>query len=439
VGQESHVKPVEALDEVVRAQKRGERRGLTSVCSGHPYVLRAAMRRAARGASLLIEATCNQVNQHGGYTGMTPAAFACYVHDLARAEGFPAASLILGGDHLGPSVWQGRPAKAAMREAETLIRQYAEAGFIKLHVDASMKLADDDPARPLDVEIASRRGAELVRAAEEAHAAFPGSDPPRYVIGTEVPVPGGSVEDAGRVEVTTVDAVCRTIDAAREAFLRQDLAAAWERVMAVVVQPGVEFGDDFVLDYDPARAGDLSAFIAQDPRLVYEAHSTDYQRPESLTEMVADHFAVLKVGPALTFAFREAVFALAHIENELWGGSQSSERSRIIEVLDQAMLRRPEHWVRHYRGTPDDVARARKYSLSDRSRYYWTDKEVQPALERLIANLAARPIPWTVLSQFLPCAAEQVREGVLEATPQALLMDRVASVLEGYAAACGGS
>jgi D-tagatose-1,6-bisphosphate aldolase subunit GatZ/KbaZ len=431
------VRPVEALDEVVRAQKRGEARGVTSVCSAHPYVLRAAMRRAARGGSLLVEATCNQVNQHGGYTGMTPTAFARYVHDLARAEGLPAERLILGGDHLGPSVWQGLPAEAAMREAETLVRQYADAGFVKLHVDASMRLADDDPARPLDVEIASRRGAELVGAAEETHAASPGSDPPRYVIGTEVPPPGGSVERTGRVEVTTVEAVRHTIDAAREAFLRLDLAAAWERVMAVVVQPGVEFGDDFVLDYDAEAAGALAAFIEMEPKLVYEAHSTDYQRPEALAAMVRDHFAVLKVGPALTFAFREAVFALARIEDELLGGSESSERSQVVEVLDQAMLRKPEHWVRHYHGSPDEVARARKYSLSDRSRYYWADEDVQQALDHLIAHLAARPIPWTLLSQFLPGAAERVRAGAPPSTPQALLMGSVARVLEGYATACG--
>ena len=433
------MRPVKVLEEVVRAQKRGEARGVTSVCSAHPYVLRAALRRAARGGHLLVEATCNQVNQHGGYTGMTPAAFAHYVSDLARAEGLPIERLILGGDHLGPSVWQRLPAQSAMREAETLIRQCVEAGFVKLHIDASMRLADDDPARPLDVEVASRRGAKLVRAAEDAHAASPGGDSPRYVIGTEVPSPGGSLERTGRVEVTAVEAVRHTIDAAREAFLRHDLAAAWERVMAVVVQPGVEFGDDFVLDYDPAAARELSALIAQDPRLVFEAHSTDYQRPESLRAMVRDHFAVLKVGPALTFAFREAVFALARIEDELLAGPQAPDRSRVVEVLDQAMLRRPEHWVRHYHGTESELARARKYSLSDRSRYYWADDEVRWALDRLVANLTARPIPWALLSPLLPRAAERVRTGEVANEPHAILVEAVDGVLEGYAAACGGN
>ena len=82
------------------------------------------------------------------------------------------------------------------------------------------------------------------------------------------------------------------------------------------MQPGVEFGDDFVLPYQPDAARELSKFIETQP-IIYEAHSTDYQTRQALKNLVRDHFAILKVGPALTFAFREAVFALAMMENEL--------------------------------------------------------------------------------------------------------------------------
>ncbi len=42
-------------------------RGITSVCSAHPLVVEAALRRgAAKDAVVLIEATCNQVNQEVG-------------------------------------------------------------------------------------------------------------------------------------------------------------------------------------------------------------------------------------------------------------------------------------------------------------------------------------------------------------------------------------
>ena len=430
--------PVDFLEEVIRAQKRREVRGIASVCSAHPFVLKTAIRRAARaGDCVLVESTCNQVNQYGGYTGMTPAGFAGYLRGLTREEGLPADRLLLGGDHLGPSVWQGRPAAAAMEEAETLVRQCVEAGYVKVHLDTSMRLADDNPSQPLDVEISARRAATLARAAEGAHAARPESPAPRYVIGTEVPLPGGSVGRTNQVEVTSVADVRQTINASREAFDAEGLQAAWERVVAVVVQPGVEFGDGFVLTYDPQASDALSTFIASEPHLVYEAHSTDYQQPAALEALVRDHFAVLKVGPALTFAFREGVFALAMIEDELLTGSRMSERSRIIEVLDAAMCRVPQHWAGHYRGTPEEVARARKYSLSDRSRYYWNDEGVRRALEQMIGNLKARQIPMTLLSQFLPVQYARIREEAIDSAPQALLMDRIGQVLEGYAAACG--
>ena len=162
----------------------------------------------------------------------------------------------------------------------------------------------------------------------------------------------------------------RTLEITQQAFFALNLEFAWDRVIAVVVQPGVEYGNDFVIDYNRSLAKELSEFI-ENQSVIYEAHSTDYQLPTALREMVEDHFAILKVGPALTFAFREVIFGLAMIENELL---LVHERSNLIEVLDQAMLGQPEYWEKHYHGNANAQAFARKYSFSDRSRYYWPIK-----------------------------------------------------------------
>ena len=184
------------LDEIVAGQKRGEARGIASICSAHPWVLKAAM-QAATG-SLLIEATCNQVNQFGGYTGMTPADFVRYVKEMAQENHFPINDLILGGDHLGPSVWKDESAEVAMEKAEALVRDYVEAGFVKIHLDCSMRLADD-PEGVLDVEVSAERASRLARVAEDSlsqpHSGVLREERGRgeglrYVIGTEVPVPG---------------------------------------------------------------------------------------------------------------------------------------------------------------------------------------------------------------------------------------------------------
>jgi len=151
------------LDDLVAAQKRGEPRGIVSICSAHPWVLKAAMQEDM--GPLLIEATCNQVNQFGGYTGMTPADFVRYVREIARESHYPFENIILGGDHLGPSVWKNEPAEAALSKAEALIRDYVEAGFVKIHLDCSMRLADD-PEGAIDVDVSASRTARLARVAE---------------------------------------------------------------------------------------------------------------------------------------------------------------------------------------------------------------------------------------------------------------------------------
>jgi D-tagatose-1,6-bisphosphate aldolase subunit GatZ/KbaZ len=418
------------LDEIVRAQKRGEARGIVSICSAHLWVLKAVMRG---DGPVLIESTCNQVNQFGGYTGMTPESFVAYVHGLAVENGFPAGRLILGGDHLGPNVWQNEPAASAMQKSADMMRTYVQAGYTKIHLDASMKLGDDDPSRPLDAELAARRAARLAKVAESACSDLGLDCKLRYVIGTEVPVPGGAITHEDSVSVTKVEDARRTLEVTRTAFLCEGLEAAWERVVALVVQPGVEFGDDFILDYHPEAARDLAYFAKTIP-FVYEAHSTDYQTGDNLRNLVRDHFAILKVGPALTFAFREAVFALAMIENEL---ILAEKRSNLVEVLEEVMTRQPEHWQKYYHGEETAQRLARKFSRSDRLRYYWGSPQVQSALGWLLQNLGGKTLPLTLVSQFMPEQWERIRSGQIDNTPEAVILDKVNSVLEEYAFACG--
>jgi D-tagatose-1,6-bisphosphate aldolase subunit GatZ/KbaZ len=427
------------IDEILLAQKRGEARGLPSICSSHPWVLKAALQETLKVSktfrALLIESTCNQVNQFGGYTGMSPADFVTYVHGLALENGFPLDRLVLGGDHLGPGPWQKEPAVSAMQKAADMLRSYVQAGYTKLHLDASMHLGDDDPTRPLDMELSARRSAFLAKVAEETlekvSEPAQGSRGLRYVIGTEVPIPGGATIHEDGLHVTEVANARLTLELTQAAFAAEGLEYAWERVIALVVQPGVEFGDDFVLEYNPAAARPL-AQLAETIPYVFEAHSTDYQTGQALRSLVRDHFAILKVGPGLTYAFREAVFALASMENELL----PSQSSRLVETLEAAMLRNPADWQAHYHGTPQEQAFARKYSLSDRSRYYWGNPQVQSSLASLLKNLGEKPLPRTLLSQFLPLQLERILSGQIENSPKALILDKINSVLESYTFAC---
>src|SRR5215469_3323265 len=330
-----------------------------SVCSAHAWVIESAMRQAASDDThLLLEATCNQVNQAGGYTGMTPATFRDYAHGIAAQLNFDVRRLILGGDHLGPNPWQTLEATVAMQNASEMVRLYVEAGFTKIHLDASMRCADDPMVLP--DEVMAQRAAILCRAAEDARARL-GMGPVVYVIGTEVPVPGGATHSLEGLEVTRSEAAEQTHVLHRKAFLEAGLDAAWERVIALVVQPGVEFAHDSIVDYDAQKAAHLQAFLQAHPSLVMEAHSTDYQLPQAYERLVRDGFALLKVGPALTFALRESLYALSAIENEL---VQSSECAHLMETIEAVMLAHPTDWQKYYHGTPEEQHRLRVYSYS---------------------------------------------------------------------------
>ena len=307
------------------------------------------------------------------------------------------------------------------------MRSYVEAGFAKIHLDASMACAGD--VEPLPPGLIAERAARLARAAEVT------GRQPLYVIGTEVPVPGGAHEAIDELAVTRTEDLARTIELHRAAFAAAGLVEAWPRVLAVVVQPGVEFGSTQVVDFAPERASTLARAIEQVPGLAFEAHSTDYQTEAALRALVEAHFAILKVGPGLTFALREALFALEAIEAELL---PPADRSSLRATLDAAMLAWPEHWRGHYRGSAEEQRFARAFSLSDRCRYYWPVPEVAAAVDRLIANLSRQPLPLPLLSQYLPRQHDRVRAGRLSAAPLALVRDRVREVVRVYAGACGG-
>jgi D-tagatose-1,6-bisphosphate aldolase subunit GatZ/KbaZ len=415
--------------------------GVYSICSANRFVLEAGMLEAQRDRSLpLIESTSNQVNQFGGYTGQTPDQFVAFVKQIAGRMNFPAERIVIGGDHLGPHPWRDEFSASAMRKARDLVRACILAGYTKIHLDASMYLTGDpgDPSRPLPDEIVSKRAADLCQAAEDAHRELPpGSPEPLYVIGTEVPIPGGELSRDNAPETTRVQQLARTIQLARRAFEARGLQEAWQRVIAVVVQPGVEFGDQTIFPYVPEKTRELSQFASDKWQGVYEAHSTDYQTTFALRQMVRDHFAILKVGPWLTFAFREAVFSLAAVEQEWLGDRKGIVLSRVRESLDAAMIANPQYWKGYYHGDEAALRFARRYSLSDRSRYYWPRPEVQAAVEKLIANLTACPAPISLLSQYLPAQSEEVRAHTLPNHPVDLIRNKVLEVIDHYAYACG--
>ncbi len=462
-----------AMADIARLRHAGARVAITSICTAHPLAIEAAMLQAMADAMpVLIEATCNQVNQDGGYTGMTPEAFRGFVLGIAGRAGFDPGQLILGGDHLGPNPWKALPAEEAMHQAEIMMAGYARAGFTKLHLDTSMGCRGEPAALPDD--LTAERAARLAAVAEKA-AADAGLPLPCYIIGTEVPVPGGALEALDHLEVTRPEAALHTVAVHRSAFAAAGLERAFARAVGVVVQPGVEFGHADVIPYRPERARGLAAVLRDIPQFVFEAHSTDYQSAAGLRALVDDGFAILKVGPGLTFALREALYGLDHIADVLDPSRKDADvldpsrpgDTALRNAMERLMLAEPGHWRRYYEGKGAALFAQRHFSYSDRIRYYWPHAEARAALARrlerhrprpqteaqgspnkppqaearaavagLRERLGAGPIPETLVSQYLPRLAEAVRDGSVRPVPRDLVIASIRTALAPYSVAC---
>ncbi len=421
-------------DMIYKRKELGIMCGISSFCTSNELALEACLQQGKRfGDDILIEATSNQVNQLGGYTGMKPEDFKAKVYEIAERVHFPKDRIILGGDHLGPLAWFKEPEASAMDKAEDMVRAFVAAGYKKIHLDTSMRLGDDSKTEMLPIRTIARRGARLFKACEEEYQKLLAKNPkemrPSYIIGSEVPIPGGAQEKEDQVAVTKVEDLHDTIRIYKEEFAKVGMDHLFDYVVGVVVQPGVEFGDENLVRYNRAETVSLSQAIGEYAGMVLEGHSTDYQAPQQLKEMVEDGVAILKVGPALTYSVREGLYALSFIEKEL---IPKEKRANFIEVLEEVMVRDPKNWEVHYKGTEEEKFLKRRYSFSDRWRYYYPAPEVQAAINKLFENIDSVHIPLGLLHQFMPTQYIKVRNGKLAMEARELVKDKVVECVENY-------
>ncbi|WP_342758448.1 class II D-tagatose-bisphosphate aldolase, non-catalytic subunit [Kineothrix sedimenti] len=408
--------------------------GIASFCTANELVIEAVLEQAKKNGDVaLIEATANQVNQFGGYTGMKPIDFKRFVYQIADKIYFPKENIILGGDHLGPLIWTGENEGVAMEKSKELVRQFVKAGYKKIHLDTSMRLASDSIDEKLSDEVIARRGAELYKVCEEAYQELLKENPsearPVYIIGSEVPIPGGAQEEEESITVTKPQDVENTLEVYRKEFEKAGIDKAFENVIGIVVQPGVEFGDAEIFHYDRYNAKELCDSVKKYEGIVLEGHSTDYQSPQNLRMMVEDGIAILKVGPALTFALREGLFALSRIEEEL---ITREKRANFIDVLEDVMVSNPENWKKHYHGSEKELQIKRKYSFSDRCRYYFAQPEIIKSMEKLFDNLDSVEIPLSLLQQYMPLQYIKVRDKKLNMKARELAKDNIKMLIEDY-------
>ncbi|MDR3473889.1 MAG: class II D-tagatose-bisphosphate aldolase, non-catalytic subunit [Devosia sp.] len=375
------------LIEIARANRAGVPLGLPAYCTAHPETLRAILRCYADDYEpLLIEVDAAAVNLGGGYAGMTPGGFRNFIEIMAAGEGVDPARLILGAARVGTGLWKTEPVASAMTSAAALIRAYVEAGFVKLHLDASSACADDETVSPENV---AGRTAALCWAAEAAAQ----GRPVLYALG------GASSARAPGTPATPAEAR-QLFDLHQQAFGSAGIGTAFERVIALVLESGAGYTNAAVLPFLPGPLAGLAQMLPSPPSdAVFQAPATDYQDEAALRALVAAHFAILEVGPELANAFGRAVVAMAHLEAHL-----SVRVSDVLAVIEKEMLRDPAGWQDQI---PDDdrAAAMRLFGLTGPLRAYWARPPIAAALQRLFANIdAARPEAG-LLAQYAPPAS----------------------------------
>lgn len=411
------------LRQIIARNRAGETIAIPSVCTAHPDVLEACLTLAETlDQPIVVEATSNQVNQDGGYTGLKPAGFIRFVKDIATRARVCEARVHFGGDHLGPQAWRKLPADQAMTRAHRLVADYAAAGFTKIHLDCSEGCANE-PAQLADAITATRSAALAATALQHA----PDPESLLFVIGTEVPPPGGArTDDHGLIPPTTPESAKATLAAHRDAFAALNLPLGL--IGGLVVQPGVEFSPMEVHHLPLQRDPHLADALTDWPGLCFEAHSTDYQHPDSYPRLAELGFAFQKVGPALTFAWREALYALDAIRAQNgWATGPS-----LPDTMEAVMLANPAHWQAHIHGHTADPRTERHFGLADRIRYHWPEPKAQQAVRRLLDDLQDKRLPDPLLAAHF-CTAEiaKARES-RHCLPRALALARVQSALRPY-------
>jgi D-tagatose-1,6-bisphosphate aldolase subunit GatZ/KbaZ len=235
---------------------------------------------------------------------------------------------------------------------------------------------------------------------------------------------------------TKPELVREMIGLTQKALVKRGLPKIWEKIIAIVVQPGVEFGSQVILEYDPLKAMELKKFIEDIDGLIYEAHSTDYQTGSALRALVNDHFAILKVGPALTFAYREAIYALAIIEKELHSINNNHTPSNLIETIESEMKDNPVYWKDYYRGSSEMNEFECHYSFSDRIRYYWVNKKIRDSVTQLLKNLRDTEMPLSLISQYLPDLFLNLPKYDVKMKPEDVIKFKISQEITKYYRAC---
>ena len=366
------------LDRVQELTAQGHKpMTLLAVCPNSPAVIKAAFRAAKRNnAPIMFAATLNQVDNDGGYTGMTQKDFVRVMRVEAKRNNF-TGPYIAAIDHGGPwlkdiqtlEMW---PYEKAMDAVKKSYEAALLAGYELIHVDPTV-----DRFLPkgeiIKIEVVAARTIELITHIENFRKER-GLPRIAYEVGTEE-VHGGLAD---------MSVFNKFLDLLKAGLEKNGCADAWP--CFVVGKVGTDLHTTF---FDPVVAKQLTSTVAKYGSFIKGHYTDDVENPE---EYPLSGMGAANVGPEFTVAEFNALEELEAVENKLYDEGNVAMHSNMIAILKKLVIDsgRWKKWV-HGDESPDDFESItpdrQRWLMQTGARYIWQKPEAVAARQTLYSNL----------------------------------------------------
>lgn len=350
---------------------------LFAACPNSETVIKAALRSAKRAnAPIKFAATLNQVDEDGGYTGLTQSEFVEMVKIEAEAISYEGL-IIVALDHGGP--WlkdQHSIENWSLEETMTAVKKSLEAaidaGYDFLHIDPTVDKTLP-PGEIIPIERVAERTIELIKHAEN-HRREKGIAPLGYEVGTEE-VHGG---------LANLEVFDRFLSLLKEGLEKEGLSEVWP--ILIVGKVGTDLHTTV---FDPEVAKTLAEKAAKYGSFI-KGHYTDYvENPE---EYPLSGMGAANVGPEFTEEEYNALTQLAQLEDKLKEEKLIARSSLILQVLEKEVYesKRWQKWLKGEEKGKDlyDLSPSRqKWLIKTGCRYIWAQPRVVASRTLLYRNL----------------------------------------------------
>jgi D-tagatose-1,6-bisphosphate aldolase subunit GatZ/KbaZ len=363
-------------------KETGQSRTLFAACPNSLAVIRAALRSAKRNnAPIKFAATLNQVDLHGGYTGLDQYEFVKTVKREAEAINFNGLAII-AIDHGGP--WlkdihtrEKWTYEESMRAVKKSFEAAVAAGYDLIHVDPTIDITLRK-GEIIDIDTVVARTVDLIVHTEKFRKEN-GFDRIAYEVGTEE-VHGGLAD---------MKVFSHFLRHLKKGLEEKNLADVWP--CFVVGKVGTDLHTS---TFDPVVASQLSEAAAEYGSVIKGHYSDNVTNPE---EYPAAGMGAANVGPEFTEREYEGLMELVELEETFFNSGRVPKQSQLKEVLWDAVIKsnRWQKWLLEgetaadfYANTPD----RQLWLIKTGCRYIWENVEVIAARTKLYRNLAQNGI-----------------------------------------------